>query len=334
MKILIIGGTGIISGAITRILQNEHDLMLFNNDQERPQWLNPEVTVITGDRNDYKDFEAKLSGAGTFDCVLDMIAFHPDDAELDVRVFTGKTQQFIFCSTVDVYTKPASHYPITEDAEKSPSLSFSYAFNKARCEEVYLQAHQQKKFNVTIIRPAHTIGPGGVHLVHSLGTETYIVDRIKKQMPIIVHGDGNSVWSVNASRDVAYAFMNAIGNQKAFGKAYHVANDTLMTWKQYYGLIAEALNVTTPPIMQIPVQVLQKLAPQKAFLSVENFQYNNIFDSTLARTELGFRNATPLIELFKTVVEWSYQMGKIDSAADYTFYDDILAKWKAMVDTL
>ena len=115
MRILILGGTGNISTAITRVLQTQgHDLTLFNNDATRPDWLRLEVKVLSGDRKNYAAFEQQFAGLGPWDCVVDMIAFEPEDAECDVRVFRGRTKQFIFCSTVDVYDKTPRRYPVTE----------------------------------------------------------------------------------------------------------------------------------------------------------------------------------------------------------------------------
>ena len=183
MRILIIGGTGIISTGITRLLIERGDDVVLYNRGLRPSLVKGNYTTITGDRKEFSNFENQMQEAGTFDCVIDMVCYLPEEAESAVRAFKGRTGQYIFCSTVDVYTKPAAAYPITEDAEKLPSKKFMYAYNKARCEELLFAAHKRGDLVVTSLRPGHTYGEGGNNLLHSLGFGTYHVDRLKKEQP-------------------------------------------------------------------------------------------------------------------------------------------------------
>ena len=193
MRVLIIGGTGLISTAITRdLIARGDDVVLYNRGQTEvdiPEGYN----TILGNRKDYAAFEAQMAEVGSFDAVIDMIGFVPDDIESAIRAFRGSIGQFIFCSTVDVYTKPARSYPIREDAERHPMPSFPYAYNKAKCERLLEVAHGCGDFPVTIIRPAHTYG-GGRGLIHSLGLGgAYYFHRICNGKPIITHGDGSSL---------------------------------------------------------------------------------------------------------------------------------------------
>jgi nucleoside-diphosphate-sugar epimerase len=162
-----------------------------------------------------------MAGVGPFDCVVDMIGYLPEDVQSAIRAFRGRVGQYIFCSTVDVYTKPAQHYPIREDAEQEPSPSFPYALNKAGCENILLEAHRRGDFPLTIIRPAQTYGEGGA-LVHTLGFGTYYLDRVRRGKPIIIHGDGSSLWAACHRDDVGRAFAGAVGNAQALGRAYNV----------------------------------------------------------------------------------------------------------------
>lgn len=171
--------------------------------------------LIQGDRKDYSVFEAQMAHLEPFDTVTDMIGFVPEEVESDVRSFRGRTKQFIFCSTIDVYTKPAKRYPIREDEERQPVESFPYAYDKAKCERILEQAHKRGDFPVTIIRPAHTYGEGR-GLIDSFRGGAYYLDRIRQGKPIIVHGDGNSLWASCYRDDVARAFVAAIGNEKTY----------------------------------------------------------------------------------------------------------------------
>ena len=194
MRVLIIGGTGLISTATTRYLVERGDDVTIYNRGRQTADIPEETRRIIGDRKDYSTFEAQMAEAGTFDCVIDMIGFVPEETESAVRNFRGRTGQFIFCSTIDTYTKPAKRYPITEDAERKPSPSFPYAFHKAKCEVILEEAHDRGDFPVTIIRPAHTYGEGR-GLVHPFAGGNHFFDRIRKGKPIIVHGDGTSLWA-------------------------------------------------------------------------------------------------------------------------------------------
>jgi nucleoside-diphosphate-sugar epimerase len=152
MRILIVGGTGIISTGITRLLIDRGDEVVLYNRGQRPSLFEGDYATITGDRKDFAAFERQMAEAGAFDCVIDMVCYTPEEAESAVRSFKGRTGQYIFCSTVDVYTKPAAAYPITEDAEKLPSTKFMYGYNKARCEELLFAAHERGEMVVTIPR--------------------------------------------------------------------------------------------------------------------------------------------------------------------------------------
>jgi nucleoside-diphosphate-sugar epimerase len=193
MKILIIGGTGLISTGITRLLVERGDEVTLYNRGRTEADLPSGFKVIQGDRKDYSAFEVQIANLEPFDTVIDMIGFLPEEVESDVRAFRGRTKQFIFCSTIDVYTKPAKRYPIREDEQRQLVESFPYAYNKAKCERILEQAHQRGDFPVTIIRPAHTYGEGRA-LIDSFRGGFYYLDRIRKGKPIIVHGDGNSLW--------------------------------------------------------------------------------------------------------------------------------------------
>ena len=169
MRILIIGGTGIISTGISRLLIERGDDVVLYNRGLRTSLVEGKYTTITGDRKEFTNFENQMNEAGTFDCVIDMVCYRPEEAESAVRAFKGRTGQYIFCSTVDVYTKPAVAYPITEAAERLPSKKFMYGYNKARCEELLFAAHERGDLVVTSIRPGHTYGEGGNNLLHALG---------------------------------------------------------------------------------------------------------------------------------------------------------------------
>jgi len=334
MRILIVGGTGIISTGITRLLIARGDDVVLYNRGLRPSLVEGNYTTITGDRKEFPNFENQMQEAGTFDCVIDMVCYLPEEAESAIRAFKGRTGQYIFCSTVDVYTKPAAAYPITESAERLPSEKFPYAYNKARCEELLFAAHERGDLVVTSIRPGHTYGEGGNNLLHALGQGNYHVDRLKKGQPIIVHGNGTSFWPTCHRDDVSVAFVGAIGNEKAKGHGYHVAGEEWMTWEGYHQGLAKAIGAKAPEYVYIPTDVLVRMAHQEAALCEVNFNYNNLFDNTAASRDLGFRVTVPWIEGARRTIEWLEENGKLEKSEDYPFYDRIIEAWRQAIGNL
>ncbi len=279
-----------------------------------------------GDRRDYAAFEAQMKEAGRFDCVIDMVCFAPEDAESVVRAFRGRAGQVILTSTVDVYNKPASRYPYTEDEPRDRALG-SYGQNKVKCEDILFATHERGDFAVTVIRPAMTYGEGG-SLVQSMGWDTRFLDRIRRGRPIICHGDGSSLWVACHVDDAAVAFANAVGNEAAFGKAYHVTGEEWMTWNSYYQGIAEAMGAPAPELVHIPTDLLAKVAPKRAGVCAINFQFNNIFDNSLARSDLDFRYTVPWVAGVKRTVAWLDENGRIADSAEDPAYDRIIAAWR------
>jgi len=327
MKVLIIGGTGLISAAITRFLAYRGDDVTIYNRGIRNVEMPLDIKKISGNRRNYEAFEAQMAEAGHFDCVIDMICFQQEEAESAIRAFRCRAEQYIFCSTVDVYTKPAEFYPITEGAERQPSPTFPYAYEKARCERVLEKAQENGDFKLTIIRPAHTYGEGS-GLVHPFAGGNHFFDRIRKGKPIIVHGDGSSLWVASHRDDVARAFVNAVGNEKAFGKAYHVTGEEWMTWDQYHRRIAEAMGAPEPKIIHIPTDLLRKVFPGAAEWTAENFQFNNIFDNTEARRDLDFRYTIKWVEGVSRVIAWLDEHGQIEK--EHPFYDHVISAWERL----
>jgi nucleoside-diphosphate-sugar epimerase len=286
------------------------------------------VPRILGDRTQYAAFEEQMADAGPFDAVIDMVAFKPEDVESAIRAFGGRVQQVVFCSTVDVYTKPAARYPVREDAERRPSPSFPYAFRKAQCERLLQAAHDRGAFQVTMIRPAWTYGEGG-SILHPFGWDSYFLDRLRKGVPVIVPGDGTSFWVACHRDDVARAFLGALGNRKAYGRGYHVTGEEWLTWDAYHQIVADALDAPPPKLVHIPTDLLGVVAPKEAEWCVENFHFNNLFDNSAARADLGFRYTIPFSEGARRVIAWQEAHGGFQEQGP-PFYDRLLAAWERL----
>ncbi|MEQ8672733.1 MAG: NAD-dependent epimerase/dehydratase family protein [Aggregatilineales bacterium] len=332
MKILLIGGTGNIGTSITQQLVDAgHDLTIFTRTGKLPLALSDTVSSIQGNRFDYDDFETKVKSAGSFDCVIDMLTFSPQDAESIIRTFKGRTEQYIFTSTVDVYSKTGTGYPLKENTERNPSEQFAYAFNKAQCERMFEQADERGDFNVTIIRPAYTYSH---FFVHSLGFETYFFDRMLKAQPIIVHGDGRSIWVATHSDDVARGYVAAVGNPITYGKAYHLTGEEWMTWDTYHYDLAQAIGAPEPTLVHIPTDLLARIVPDIAELAVLNFSHNNIFDNSAAKNELGYEYTIKWKDGARRGYEWLAERNLVANSDNFPFYDRIINAWQTLTTQL
>jgi nucleoside-diphosphate-sugar epimerase len=329
MKTLIIGGTGNISTAITReLLARGEEVTLFNRGKQTPAWLHG-AKVIAGDRTQRADFRAKLEGLGPLDCVIDMICYEPEDARCAIEVFRRRTRQFIFCSTVDVYTKTPANYPVTEMTAVLGALpSFPYGHKKMLCEQALWEAHSRGDLPLTVIRPTFTYNETWSPGIHSFGGQTYHLDRLRKGKPILLHGDGTSLWVATYRDDTARAFVGAVGNERACGQAYHLAPDEWMTHNHIWRTIARAMGAPEPDFVYVPTDLLGRLAPKQAEWCLENFRHNNVFDAAKAKQDLGFRYTVRFEEGVRKCLGYLNAHGAIEDSDKHLFYDRIVEAWR------
>ena len=247
MKALFIGGTGTISMAITRqlALNPEWELYLINRGS-RTEELPDNVHVINGDINNESGISDKL-GDMKFDTVCDFIGFVPSQLERDYRLFKGRTRQFMYISSASAYQKPLSDYKITEGTPLSNPY-WEYSRNKIACEEYLMKMYRENGFPVTIIRPSHTYDERSIPLgVHGDKGSWQVVKRMLEGKPVIIHGDGTSLWTMTHNSDFAKAFIGLMGNIHAIGESYQITSDESLTWNQIYKAIADNLGVEFKP---------------------------------------------------------------------------------------
>lgn len=246
MKALLIGGTGTISMAVTRLLAQSGWEVYLVNRGNRNNGLPGHVNVIPGDINDEKAMEEKLKGM-TFDTVCEFIGFVPSQVERDVRIFQGKTRQYMYISSASAYQKPPADYRITESTPLANPY-WEYSRNKIACEEFLMKKYREEGFPVTVIRPSHTYDERSVPLgVHGDGGSWQVVKRMLEGKPVIIHGDGTSVWTMTHNRDFAKGFVGLMGNVHAIGETYQITSDESLTWNQIYQTIADCLGVSFRP---------------------------------------------------------------------------------------
>ena len=324
MHILFIGGTGLISTAIARqLLGSGHLVTLFNRGKSENR-LPPGAEVIVGDRKDYAAFELTFADK-TYDVVVDMVAFHPDDTASAIRTFAGRCGQFIHCSTVCVYSGPVSQIPTTE-TEPYHSVG-GYGQNKIACEKLLLEAHADNQFPMTIMRPSHSYGEGG-SVVRSFGQADTFIDRLRKHKPVVVQGDGNSPWGACHVDDVARGFIGVMGNPKCIGEAYNIAGDEYMTWNQYHEQVAEVVGGTFIPV-HIPTDTLREAAPNWTVGTYEIFQWPSIFDNAKIKRDTNYTGQTiDFKEGVKRTVAWLEGENKLVDSDEDDYEDQLIAAWR------
>ena len=242
MRILMIGGTGTISMAITRLLSTQkHELYLLNRGNRNDQ-IPEGVNVIQVDINDEIAVIEKL-GDKTFDAVCEFIGFVPEHIERDWRLFKDRTKQYIYISSASAYHKPVRNYIINEGTSLANPY-WEYSRNKIACEDLLMRLYRENGFPVTIVRPSHTYDERSVPLgVHGKKGSWQVIKRMMEGKTVIIHGDGTSLWTMTHNSDFAKGYVQMIGNPHAIGEAFQITSDESLTWNQIYETIASVLGV-------------------------------------------------------------------------------------------
>ena len=257
----MIGGTGTISSAITRQLAaSGHDLWLLNRGTRKSEVPENVRQVIA----DIDDTEAVLRQIGNeqFDAVCEFIGFLSSQVERDIRLFKRRTRQYVYISSASAYNKPAASHVITEGTTLANPY-WEYSRNKIACEELLMKEYREEGFPVTIVRPSHTYCERSVPLsVHGLKGSWQVVKRMMEGKPVLVHGDGSSLWTLTWNEDFARGFIGLLGNPKAIGEAFQIMSDEQLTWNQVYECVGRALHVT-PRLYHVASDFLAAVSPKE-----------------------------------------------------------------------
>lgn len=246
MRVLLIGGTGTISSAISaRLMEEGHELWLINRGNHNDR-LQAGAHVIQADINDEEYVGKQLEGQ-RFDVAVDFIAFTREQLERDYRLLYGRTGQFIFISSASAYQKPLSHYCINEATPLSNPY-WQYSRNKIQGEEFLMEKYRENGFPVTIVRPSHTYGDRSIPVgLHGSKGSYQVIKRMLEGKPVLVHGDGSALWTMTYNEDFAKGFLGLMGNIHAIGEAVQITGDETVTWNQVYQIIAASLGVEFKP---------------------------------------------------------------------------------------
>ncbi len=300
MRVLFIGGTGFISTAVSRLALDK-GLELYHLNRGVRQPALPGVHSLIADIHQPESVRAAL-GDLRFDVVVDWIAYKPEDIERDLTLFSGQVKQFIFISSASAYQKPPTH-PIITESTPLHNPYWEYSRNKIACEERLMQAYRQDGFPVTIVRPSLTYDTNFPIAIGGWGCYT-LADRMKKGLPIIVHGDGSSLWVVTHAEDFGRGFLGLVGNEQAVGHAFHITSDEVLTWDQIYQTIAGALGVEAN-IVHIASDFIAEVVPRMAGGLIGDKSWSAIFDNSKIKAFVpGFQAVIPFREGIRRTLAW------------------------------
>ncbi len=326
MRVLFIGGTGIISTACTRLAAARGiDLTLWNRGR-RALDLPAGVQVQTVDIEDPAAAAAALAG-GSYDAVVDWIAFEPAHIERDLQLFSGRTGQYIFISSASAYQKPSTSYLITESTPLANPY-WDYSRNKIACEERLLRANREDGFPVTIVRPSLTYSQTQIPLAVNSWAKSYTaVDRMRRGKKVIVPGDGSSLWVITHNTDLAKGLVGLLAHPQATGHAFHITSDEVMTWNQFYRITGAAAGME-PELVHIASDFIGACIPESLGGLLGDKAVSVVFDnSKIKRFVPDYCATVPFAQGIRQTIDWfdaDPARRQIDEEAN--------ARWDRLID--
>ena len=327
MRILFIGGTGNISLECTRaVVENGHELFHLNRGSRRKE-APAGVTTLLADIRDLHQTKEALKGL-RFDSVVNWIAFLPGHIDQDIDLFSGITDQYVFISSASVYQKPPQHWIVTESTPLANPF-WQYSRDKIACEERLRSAYAETDFPVTIVRPSHTYGHTWIPT--SLGSRDFTVpQRMLSGKEIIVHGDGQSIWTLTHCRDFARGFIGLLGNPRAVGEAFHITSDEALTWDNIHQIIAQELGVQAR-IVHVPSDFIARFSPEKGGSLLGDKAYNTVFDNAkIKRLVPDYRAEIDFTTGIRESLDWyeTHPDARIVDSNTDALIERLLAAWR------
>ncbi len=300
VRVLFIGGTGVISSACVREAAGDPGIELFvlNRGQSAARPLPSGVTELRGDVREPASVLAALEDFD-FDSVVDWVAFTPEHVRADVELFRNRTGQYVFISTASAYQKPVARLPITESTPLRNPF-WQYSRDKIACEDLLVAEYRDNGFPATIVRPSHTYD--ATKTVLSGGWTS--LARMLAGKPVIVHGDGTSLWTVTHNTDFARAFVPLLGHPRTYGEAFHITSDDALTWDQIAHALGTALGVT-PRIVHVPSDVIAAHDPDWGAGLLGDKTHSAVFDNAKIKSVVpGWRAVVPFERGAREIVRW------------------------------
>lgn len=325
MRVLFIGGSGVISSACSRVaIERGIELFVLNRGVSTTRPLPPQVTMLRADIRETNAVMQKIEDL-EFDAVVDWVAFTPEHVRADIELFEGRTGQYVFISSASAYQKPPARVPITESTPLRNPFS-EYSSNKIACEEVLVAAYRERGFPVTIVRPSHTYDKTLV----PFGGGWTVLGRMLAGKPVIVHGDGTSLWTLTHHDDFARAFVPLLGHSRTLGDAIQITSDDVLTWNQIAEMLAAALGVAAR-LVHVPSEVIAAADPHWGASLLGDKAHSLVFDNAKVRALVpGWHAVIPFEHGAREIAEWYLAdpaRQATDSALD-ALMDKLAATWR------
>ena len=299
LKVLFVGGSGIISSACSQLaVERGVDLYLLNRGSTSSRPLPDGATVLRGD---IRDGEATKTALGdlTFDAVVDWVAFTPEHAQADVDLFRGRTGQYVFISSASAYQTPPERVPVTESTPLRNPF-WQYSRDKIACEDLLIGAYRESGFPATIVRPSHTYDQTSVPFD---GGWTALA-RMRQGKPVIVHGDGTSLWTLTHHLDFAQGFVPLLGHPRTIGEAFHITSDDVLTWNQIARSLASAAGVEAR-LVHVPSDAIAAADSEWGAGLLGDKAHSMVFDNSKLRSVVpGYRATIPFEQGAREIVAW------------------------------
>ncbi len=331
MKILFVGGTGNISSACTRLaVERAHEVFLLNRGRTVQPASVRGAKVLAADVRDPEAYARAVAGQ-RFDAVVQFLAFQPQHVEADLEVLRDRTDQYVMISTASAYQKPPAHYLVRESTPlRNPY--WEYSRRKIECELRLMRAYREEGFPVTVVRPSYTYGESWVP--SAVGGHDYtVVNRMRQGKKVIVHGDGQSLWTMTHNSDFARGLLGLLGNTQAVGQSYHITSDEVLTWDQIYRIIARAAGAE-PRLVHVPSDLIAALAPEWGCGLLGDKACSAVFDNSKIKEAVpGFQATVSFAEGMRRSLAWlneDERRRRIDPGAD-ALMDRILAAYEPVL---
>ncbi|WP_347109227.1 NAD-dependent epimerase/dehydratase family protein [Paenarthrobacter sp. S56] len=299
-SLLFIGGTGIISAAAAEhAVALGHRLTILNRGRSAARPVPEGVEVLQADVRDAGAVREVL-GRREYDAVADFISFTPDHARAAMELFRGRTGQYVFISSASAYQKPPTTLPIRESTPlKNPF--WQYSRDKIACEELLFQAYRDEDFPVTVVRPSHTYDRTKI----ALNGGWTDIHRMRLGLPVLVHGDGTSLWTLTHSRDFAKAFVGLLGRPQAIGESYTITSDEFLPWDQVYRLFGAAAGVPEPELFHVASETIAAHSPELGPNLLGDRSHSVVFDNSKIKALVpGYAATIPFADGAREIVEW------------------------------
>ena len=300
MDILLIGGTGVISSAVAEhAAALGHRVTLLNRGASTVRPAPDGTEVLHADVRD-PDSAAEVLTGREFDAVADFISFVPEQLAASMNLFRGRTGQYVFISSASAYQKPPARLPILESTPLRNPF-WQYSRDKIACEDLLTAAYREEGFPGTVVRPSHTYDQTMIPLTGGW-TDLH---RMRAGLPVLVHGDGTSLWTLTHSRDFARAFTGLLGRPSAVGDSYTITSDEFLPWNEVYRIMAAAAGVPEPQLVHVPSDTIAARDPRRGPGLLGDKSHSVIFDNSKIKALVpGFQARIPFVEGAAEILAW------------------------------